>query len=126
MRTSNPVVTWSGVSSVALSANRTSDPFPIPNMLTYSAQLVWSGGGSPVGTWKLQASNDEPTRDPGTGTANISGLSNWTDTGDTYSVGADGDVLFDIDMPGYRWARLVYTRTSGTATATGRWFAKGE
>jgi len=63
-----------------------------------SVQAVFTG--APVGTLKLQVSNDAIT---------------WTDlTGSSTAISAAGNVLFDLWAPSYPLIRAVYTKTSGT------------
>lgn len=85
------------------------------NMAIGSIQAVFTG--SPVGTLKLQISNDiVPT--PTAGAANLaSNVVNWTDyTGSSQSISAAGNFMWILDATGYRWLRLVYTFSSGTGT----------
>lgn len=84
-----------------------------------SIQGVWAGGGSPVGQFKVQVSNDQVD----TGAA----VTNWSDyPGSTIAIATDGDIIYNIANLGYRWARLVYTRTSGTATVNAKAVLKSE
>lgn len=69
---------------------------------SFSVQPVWSGGGAPAGTLKLQYSNDN---------------TNWDDiSGQTFAVAADGNKMFTVNNVNYNFVRLVYTRTGGTGT----------
>lgn len=84
-----------------------------------SIQAVWTG--SPVGSFKLQISNDdvpvavEPNKPYAQNPS--SNVVNWTDyTGSTTAVSGAGDFMWNILESGYRWIRVVYTRTSGTGT----------
>lgn len=64
--------------------------------------------GSPSGTWKIQVSNTEEP--PTTG--------EWADlSGATLSAGTSPGFI-NLGQITYRWARVVYTRVSGTGTAT--------
>lgn len=70
----------------------------------FSVHCTISGGGSPVGTLLLQYSND--------GT-------NWADDTDSQvAISADGDTLFNVSDVGFVYARVKYTRTSGTGSMT--------
>lgn len=74
-----------------------------------SVQAVWSGGGSPVGTFTLEVSNDEVSLP--------SSVVNWsTYAGSAVAIAADGDLTYNVANLGYRFVRVKYTRTSGTAT----------
>lgn len=98
-------------SSVSMGATFNSSSAKVSNVVGYSIQSVWSGGGSPVGTLKLQASNDD---------------TNWSDiTGATFSVSADGNNVFNVADCFYNFVRLVYTRTSGTGTLSASLVSKG-
>ncbi len=87
----------------------------------YSIQAVYSG--TPVGSLKLQASNDIVTLGAGGGQPAIT---NWTDiSGSTVGISAAGNYLWNVSNFGYRWTRLVYTQTSGTGTLNVVLNAKG-
>lgn len=60
-----------------------------------------SASSSPVGTLKIQLSNDQNT---------------WVDSSSTYSVTGDIATRLAQSNIGDRYCRLVYVRTSGTAT----------
>ncbi len=63
-----------------------------------SVQAVFTG--APVGTLKLQVSNNGVT---------------WTDlTGSSTAISAAGNLVYDLWAPSYPMIRLVYTKTSGT------------
>lgn len=76
------------------------------NVHLASIQLIWSG--TPVGSLKLQASNDRvvPT--------------NWEDIADTaVAVNGSGSQMWNVHRIGYGWIRVFFTYTSGTGTFTG-------
>lgn len=80
-----------------------------------SIQLVWSGGGSPVGTFTIEVSNDMVNLASGADQA--ANVVNWsTYTGSAAAITTDGDLIYNIANLGYRWLRVKYTRTSGTGT----------
>lgn len=86
-----------------------------------SMQAVYTG--SPTGTLKVQVSTDNVP--VGLGSNPGSNVVNWTDyTGSSVSISAAGNTLYNMSFVGYRWARLVYTKGSGTgsisATLTGK------
>lgn len=90
-----------------------------------SIQAVWSGGGSPNGTFKIQVSNDDVAE--GSAANPSVNVVNWSDyTGSAVAISADGDLAYNIANFGYRWIRLVYTRTSGTATLNTNLVIKSE
>jgi hypothetical protein len=82
----------------------------------YSIQIHWDTGSSPAGTFKLQGSNDPGDNGSGQG---VSQPTNWTDIADSSQAiaGGPGSVLYDVVACSYRWVRLIYTRSSGSATA---------
>lgn len=109
MRQAPVTMTLSGTD---MTVNVTSNPVNLISIYAYSVQVVWSSGSAPVGTFKLQAS-DDPVDAGGTPT-------NYTDvtSSSTPISGTPGSVLFDVTECSYRWVRLVYTATSGSATIT--------
>ena len=90
----------------------------------YSIQAYWTGGSAPVGTFKLQASNDPGDTGSGQG---VSQPTHWTDvTSSSQAItGTPGSILYDVTECAYRWVRLVYTNTSGTATLNATINVKG-
>ena len=82
-------------------------------VVLYSIQAVFTG--SPVGTLKLQISNDI-VNPIATGTQAVE-VVNWTDyTGSSTPVTTSGNFVWNCLDVGYRWVRLVYTPTSGSGT----------
>lgn len=80
-------------------------------------QLVFTG--SPVGSFKLQASCDEPRDSATTPSLVAAGVTNWTDiSGSSVSISAAGDIMWNIENPGYNFIRVVWTRTSGSGSLT--------
>ncbi len=94
-------------STASLGANYTSDAWGVPDAdkLMISVNMT---GGTPNGTWKLQA-NDDPAA-PSAG---------WYDVaaGSQAITSAADTVAWNIQIP-LVLVRLVYTRASGTSTAT--------
>lgn len=75
----------------------------------FALQAVISSAVSPVGSLKVQASLDQVKEG-----ANVT---NWADIPDTVTaVSAAGTVIWHFDKCHYKWVRIVYTRTSGSAT----------
>lgn len=93
--------------AVALSANRTSEVVNVESSDKASILLEWSAGSTPVGTITVEARHAE------------NGTWNEVDMGGTISVsGASGfHTLIFNELP-FRDIRLIYTRSSGTATLT--------
>jgi hypothetical protein len=56
----------------------------------------------------------------------VTGLSTWSDVPLTsQAVTTDGSILWFGNGLAYRWVRVVWTRTSGTGTLSGRYQTKG-
>ena len=98
-----------------MESNIISEPIWLAHIAYYSIQVVFTG--SPDGSFKLQASNDEGKNDVETGQPNIT---NWTDIeGSTQAISSSGDHTYSVADPGYRWVRLVWTdSSSSSATIT--------
>lgn len=87
-----------------------------------SMQAYWTG--SPVGSLKVQVSTDNVPL--GLGADPASNVVHWTDyTGSSVAISAAGDQLYNMTFVGYRWARLVYTKTSGAGTINATYNGKG-
>lgn len=89
-----------------------------------SIQAVFTG--SPVGTLKLQFSNDiVPV--PANGADDLaSAVVNWTDySGSSQAISAAGDFAWNLTNVGYRWLRLVYVFSSGTGELNASYCGKG-
>lgn len=79
------------------------------HICNYSIQLVFTG--TPNGTFKLQASNDLG----GPGLA----PTNWTDVANSsQAITAAGDHMWQVENAGYKYVRVVYTRSSSTGSLT--------
>lgn len=88
-------------------------------------QAVWAGGGSPVGTFTLQVSNDDVA--PGPAANLCANVVNWsTYSNSAVAISADGDLAYNISNLAYRWIRISYARTSGTATVNANVLIKSE
>lgn len=112
------------LASQSMGASFNSTGINLISIYAYSIQVVWNTGSTPIGVFKLQGSNDAGDNGSGQG---VSQPSNWTDITDSpQSIsGGPGSLLFDITECGYRWVRLVYTRTSGSAAASATINTKG-
>ncbi len=97
-------------------ASITSDGIWLGNISDFSIQVVFTG--SPVGTFKLQASNDMGNEDKGNGGWSSALVTHWTDLDSGVAVSAAGNVMFNYRGSGFRYVRLVYTKDSGTGTIT--------
>jgi hypothetical protein len=103
-----------------VTASLNSQPLLLAHAIGYAIQYVITG--SPVGSIKLQGSND-PVPDA-IYTAPVP--ANWTDiSGTTTAISAAGDGVFNANGVYYNWVRLVYTKTSGTGALTVVGNAKG-
>jgi hypothetical protein len=104
------------LTNASMGGDITSTGINLINIYAYSVQVNWTGGSAPVGIFKLQGSNDPGDNGSGQG---VSQPTNWTDITDSPQAitGTPGSVLFDVVACSYRWVRLVYTRTSGSAIA---------
>ena len=80
----------------------------IDTINSYSVQCGWTS--TPVGTIQLQGSNDDTT---------------YLDITTQAAGGAAGNVLFGVPTPGYKYVRILYTRTSSSGTLTCLFFGKG-
>lgn len=99
-----------------MSGNTNSPPQQLVQMQISSIQANFTG--SPVGSLKLQITNDDP---------NIVGSSNvvWSDySGSSTAVSGSGNFLWNLLSNGYNFVRVVYTFISGTGslsvTASGK------
>ena len=113
--------------STVMNATINSSPMQLMDSFIYSIQIFFTG--TPTGSFKLQASSDPAAESVGYGNA-IKLPSNWTDVANSsFSVSAAGNVMWDVNMPGYNWVRVVYSDTSsGASTAiitTANYNAKG-
>ena len=95
----------------------TSNAIWLGNIINYNIQIVFTG--SPVGTFTLEVSDDDgntkqPIIDPAT-----ESITNWsTYQGSSQSISAAGNHSYEVQNSGHRWARIKYTKTSGTGTIT--------
>lgn len=105
--------------SQSMGASFNSTPVDCSAVQLASIQGVWTGGGSPTGTFKVQVSNDQVN--------DGASVTNWSDyPSSSIAITTDGDLIYNISNLGYRWVRLVYTRTSGTGTLNAKAVLKSE
>lgn len=110
------------VESGDMSGSVTSIGIDLQQLLSYSIQAVFTD--APVGTFKLQWSNDEVQVSSGSNPA--ANVVNWTDyTGTSQAVSAAGNYGWIGAWAGFRWIRLVYTRSSGSGTLNAVFCGKG-
>lgn len=108
------------IDGYTIATSFTTNPIPLHHFIGYSVTVSCPSTGSPVGTFKIQGCNDLERRD-GQPDAN---LVNWFDIasgGDrVVSQAVSNATVGALSDPQcmYRWLRIVYTRTSGTITAT--------
>lgn len=95
--------------AASMGATITSASLYIGEARTISAQFTWSAGSSPVGAFSIQCSNDNTS---------------FADVASSSVSGSSGTALINFDVPGFYYARIVYTRTSGSATGSGWLSAK--
>lgn len=92
--------TFKLMNGASLSASVSSDTVDLLNFDGYSVQVIMTG--SPVGTLKIQGTND--------GT-------NFEDIPDTsFAVTTSGGVLYNCVEQQYNRFKVVYTRASGSGT----------
>lgn len=89
--------------STSMGTTVTTPSYDVTQANTLAIQAIWSGGGVPVGTTSISVSTD-----------NI----NFTIDQDSVLAvnGNSGSNFYNIQDIGYRYIRLVYTRTSGTGS----------
>ncbi len=99
--------------TASLGANLELKPIYLGHVANYSIQLFFSG--SPVGTLKLQASNDAGSPNSSREAQKYMGVQNWTDIkGSDQAITEAGDHMWQVENTGYIWVRVVYIRDSGT------------
>lgn len=112
MRIQNEALTLDGTD---MESDILSNAIWLGHIAHYSIQMVFTG--SPNGTFKLQASNDEGGKDGG-GLASPT-IVNWTDIADSdQAITASGDHTWTVENAGYRWVRVVWTDSSSGSPST--------
>lgn len=100
----------------SLGASFSTDAILLDQIYGFNFQAILTG--SPNGTFKLQASNDdvkEPTM-----------VSNWVDIADSsQAVTTSGSIMWDYNGAFFKWVRVVFTFSSGSGAATIIFSAKG-
>lgn len=96
----------------SMAASFESEAIDILYFRGYSISLIFTG--SPVGTAKLQISND--TEEP----------SNWVDlTDSSVSITEAGSIVYEVTESFSSFVKVVYTRSSGSGSMSGNITAKG-
>jgi hypothetical protein len=111
-----------GLSDTDMTSNITSEAIWLGHIANYAIQIVFTG--SPNGSFKLQASCDEPKKGDESNTEVV----NWTDIANsTQDITAAGDHLYSVENAGYTFARIVWTNdSSGVSEITSaRFMVKG-
>lgn len=110
---------------VDLTSSTELKPVWLGHIANYAIQLVFDG--APVGSFKLQASNDLGNSTSASASMQDSGITNWTDIADSAAaISAAGDVMWQVENAGYNWVRVVWTVTSGSGNITSaRAYVKG-
>ncbi len=113
--------------SASLAASFNGAAFTVEQMLNYAAEVIWSDAGALSGTLKLQGCND--AYEPPTGNAMYlieDPSAHWVDiSSSSIPVAGSSSFLYDVAEVGYRYYRLVYTKTAGTGTMVMKHWAKG-
>lgn len=87
------------VTNGSMATNITSDAVNIDEAVSYCLQATFTG--APVGSLKLEVSNDPVLLGYGDETSSIS------------AVSGPGTYVVNVEFPAYSYVRLVYTATSG-------------
>lgn len=107
----NAIMTWDPLKIVTSGdmsqATITSTAIDLTNNNQWAIQAIWTG--SPVGTIKLQVSNDIVDL--------CSNVTHWSDYTQTIqTVSSAGDFLWNSWVANYHCLRLIYIKTSGTGS----------
>jgi hypothetical protein len=95
-------------SAQSMGATFSSKMYALRGATAVNIHAIVSSGSSPVGVFKLQLSGKE----------NPAADTDWVDyDGSSMNVTADGGFMWNISSQAARFVRVVYTRTSGSATA---------
>lgn len=111
-----PIVTNASMAITINVQSGTSVPVNVDECVSFSIQAIYTG--SPLGTIKIQCSNDSVSP--------VNGIpTNWTDVTDSAAgISAAGTYVLNVEFPAYSWIQLVYTPTSGSGTMNARINAK--
>ena len=120
-------------SGLSMGVDAVSQGVDLQYFYAHSIQAYWTG--SPVGTFKLQVSNDTVVMDQ-EGIAMAGGYTvptsmssqvvNWSDyTGTLSSTTVGSPVMWNSGQAAYRWVRVAYTAATASGTLTVNFFGKG-
>ncbi len=129
MKTGNGSILLSGQTNMA--AARVSGAIFLANIVNYSIQIAFADFGDPIhGVFSLEVSNDDGQATPGTTPAiQQDKVVLWTTIANSsQSVSDNGDIMWDIQNSGYRWARVRWTPDGGGSGGTwssARFMTKG-
>ena len=99
--------------AVTISTTQSSTATNVLNLDYASIQLIWSGGGTPVGTITIEGTNIDPDLPSFDSTTDYVTLA----LSGTVSIsGNSGNASIILEQLPFHSIRLVYTSTSGTAT----------
>ncbi len=130
-----------GEAGFAMTADAYSDWIPCKGFSEVNVHISWVGAGSPVGSWKVEVSNDPIIRkeqdrmvnvgSSGMGVPSVrgansaakkiditSGISPVIGTGFTVSGGSDGETMFSLSGGVPRFFRVWFDYTSGGSAAS--------
>jgi hypothetical protein len=111
--------------TLSLDADAESVPFYIGHMAMVAVQFVVTGN-SPTGTFKIQGSCDEGKPNATAKANQYAGVENFSDILNAEKAITDeGTYSINVADPGYLWAKVVYTHTSGDGDSATRVSAKG-
>lgn len=111
------------ITAASMGASITSSPTLFNNVSKIGYQAIWSSGSTPIGTLAVQFSSDYAIGPTG----QVVNSGTWTTATINYLgapvtsipvTGNSGSAFIDIYETSAHASRLVYTRTSGTATMT--------
>jgi len=109
----NIVRSYKMLDAVTISTTQSSTATNVLNLDNASIQLIWSGGGSPVGTITVEGTNIDPALPSFDSTTDYVTLS----LSGTVSIsGNSGNHSIVFEQLPFHSIRLTYTSTSGTAT----------
>lgn len=117
MRTFNKQI----ANNVPLNADYASDAIPLKNIYMYSIAATVTG--TPLGTIKLQASNDPETNDTQYNSVTLAPPTQqpvvWVDIANSsFNLSSAGNTMWNVSEVAYNYVRVVYEDTSGgTSTA---------
>ena len=78
--------------------------------------FVITSAGAPVGTLTIQVSSDPVA--PTTSGDPAGNVVNWASLSSPTAISSATSAAVNLQLQGYLWVRVVYTKTSGTGTIT--------